>query len=142
MKLFDVYPLNDVTIVKALGSYVWDDKGTKYLDLYGGHAVISIGHTNPHWVKRIEDQLHKISFYSNSIKIPLQVELAEKLGKISLENAAGSNNYRSVEQDAVNALVGLGIGKPMAESAVKKVLDSAKEILSLEDIIKQALKNL
>ena len=83
MKLFDVYPLNDVTIVKALGSYVWDDKGTKYLDLYGGHAVISIGHTNPHWVKRIEDQLHEISFYSNSIKIPLQVELAEKLGKIS-----------------------------------------------------------
>lgn len=83
MKLFDVYPLNDVTIVKALGSYVWDDKVTRYLDLYGGHAVISIGHTNPHWVKRIEDQLHKISFYSNSIKIPLQVELAEKLGKIS-----------------------------------------------------------
>ena len=83
MKLFDVYPLNDVTIVKALGSYVWDDKGTKYLDLYGGHAVISIGHTHPHWVKRIEDQLHEISFYSNSIKIPLQVELAEKLGKIS-----------------------------------------------------------
>ena len=72
----------------------------------------------------------------------LVLELREKLGKISLENAAGSNNYRSVEQDAVNALVGLGIGKPMAESAVKKVLDSAKEILSLEDIIKQALKNL
>ena len=70
MKLFDVYPLNDVSIVKALGSTVWDDKGNEYLDLYGGHAVISIGHTNPHWVKRIEDQLHKISFYSNSIKIP------------------------------------------------------------------------
>ena len=83
MNLFDVYPLNDVTILKAEGSYVWDDKGTKYLDLYGGHAVISIGHTNPHWVKRIEEQLHKISFYSNSIKIPLQQELAEKLGRIS-----------------------------------------------------------
>ena len=83
MNLFDVYPLNDVTIVKAEGSYVWDDRGTKYLDLYGGHAVISIGHTNPHWVKRIEEQLHKISFYSNSIKIPLQQELAEKLGRIS-----------------------------------------------------------
>ena len=83
MKLFDVYPLNDVTIVKAVGSYVWDDKGTKYLDLYGGHAVISIGHTNPHWVKRIEDQMHLISFYSNSIKIPLQQELADKLGKVS-----------------------------------------------------------
>jgi acetylornithine/N-succinyldiaminopimelate aminotransferase len=83
MNLFDVYPLNDVTIVKADGSWVWDDKGQKYLDLYGGHAVISIGHTNAHWVKRIEDQLHKISFYSNSIKIPLQQELAEKLGKVS-----------------------------------------------------------
>lgn len=83
MNLFDVYPLNDVTIVKADGSWVWDDKGQKYLDLYGGHAVISIGHTNPHWVKRIEDQLHKISFYSNSIKIPLQQEIADKLGKVS-----------------------------------------------------------
>ena len=69
MKLFDVYPLNDITIVKALGSYVWDDKGQKYLDMYGGHAVISIGHTNPHYVKRLEDQLHKVGFYSNSIKI-------------------------------------------------------------------------
>jgi acetylornithine/N-succinyldiaminopimelate aminotransferase len=83
MKLFDVYPLNDIVIEKAMGSYVWDDKGEKYLDLYGGHAVISIGHTHPHYVKRIEDQLHKVGFYSNSIKIPLQVELAEKLGKIS-----------------------------------------------------------
>lgn len=83
MNLFDVYPLQDVTITKAAGSYVWDDKGEKYLDLYGGHAVISIGHTNPHWVRRIEDQLHQISFYSNSVKIPLQVELAEKLGKVS-----------------------------------------------------------
>ena len=83
MNLFDVYPLNDVTIVKAEGSYVWDEKGTKYLDFYGGHAVISIGHTNPHWVKRIEDQLHKISFYSNSVKIPLQQELAHKLGQVS-----------------------------------------------------------
>ena len=83
MKLFDVYPLNDISIEKALGSYVWDDKGEKYLDLYGGHAVISIGHTHPHYVKRIEDQLHKVGFYSNSIKIPLQVELAERLGKVS-----------------------------------------------------------
>src|SRR6187399_3381458 len=83
MRLFDVYPLNDITITKGQGSYVWDDKGEKYLDLYGGHAVISIGHTHPHYVKRIEDQLHKVGFYSNSIKIPLQVELAEKLGKVS-----------------------------------------------------------
>lgn len=83
MKLFDVYPLNDIVIERAEGSYVWDDKGQKYLDLYGGHAVISIGHTHPHYVKRLEDQLHKVGFYSNSIKIPLQVQLAEKLGKVS-----------------------------------------------------------
>ena len=89
MKLFDVYPLNDVTIEKGSGSWVWDDKGEKYLDLYGGHAVISIGHTHPHYVKRLEDQLHKIGFYSNSIKIPLQGELAKKLGEVS-----GKENYR------------------------------------------------
>ncbi|MCC6286958.1 MAG: aspartate aminotransferase family protein [Chitinophagaceae bacterium] len=83
MNLFDVYPINNITIVKAKGSYVWDDKGEQYLDLYGGHAVISIGHTHPHWVQRIEDQLKKIAFYSNSIKIPLQEELAAKLGKLS-----------------------------------------------------------
>jgi acetylornithine aminotransferase len=83
MKLFDVYPLQDITITKAAGSRVWDDKGTEYLDLYGGHAVISIGHTHPHWVKRIEEQLEKIAFYSNSIRIPLQQELAQKLGEVS-----------------------------------------------------------
>jgi len=83
MNLFDVYPINNISIVKAKGSYVWDDKDVKYLDMYGGHAVISIGHTDPHWVKRIEDQLNQIAFYSNSIKIPLQQQLAEKLGKVS-----------------------------------------------------------
>jgi acetylornithine aminotransferase len=83
MKLFDVYPVNDITIVKAKGSYVWDDQGNQYLDMYGGHAVISIGHTHPHWVERITGQLNKIAFYSNSIRIPLQQELAEKLGKLS-----------------------------------------------------------
>lgn len=83
MKLFDVYPINDITIEKAAGSNVWDDKGTQYLDLYGGHAVISIGHTHPHYVKRLTEQLHKVGFYSNSIKIPLQQQLAEKLGKVS-----------------------------------------------------------
>ncbi len=89
MNLFDVYPINEINIVKAKGSYVWDDKGDQYLDLYGGHAVISIGHTHPHWVKRIEEQLEKIAFYSNSIKIPLQVQLAEKLGK-----ASGKEDYQ------------------------------------------------
>jgi acetylornithine aminotransferase len=83
MKLFDVYPINDITIVKAKGSYVWDDQGQQYLDLYGGHAVISIGHTHPHYVQRVTDQLNKVGFYSNSIHIPLQEELADKLGKLS-----------------------------------------------------------
>ena len=83
MKLFDVYPLNNITITKALGSNVWDENGVQYLDMYGGHAVISIGHTHPHWVKRIEEQLEKIAFYSNSIIIPIQAQLAEKLGKVS-----------------------------------------------------------
>ncbi len=83
MNLFEVYPLNDITITKAQGSYVWDDNGVQYLDMYGGHAVISIGHTHPHWVKRIEEQLEKIAFYSNSVRIPIQQQLADKLGKIS-----------------------------------------------------------
>jgi acetylornithine aminotransferase len=83
MKLFDVYPLNNITINRAQGSYVWDNDGVQYLDMYGGHAVISIGHTHPHWVKRIQTQLEKIAFYSNSIIIPLQQELADKLGLIS-----------------------------------------------------------
>ena len=83
MKLFDVYPLNDIEIVKARGSTVWGADGIEYLDLYGGHAVISIGHTHPHYVKRLTDQLNKIGFYSNSVRIPLQTQLAEKLGKIS-----------------------------------------------------------
>jgi acetylornithine/N-succinyldiaminopimelate aminotransferase len=83
MKLFDVYPLNDITITRAKGSYVWDEKGEQYLDMYGGHAVISIGHTHPHYVQRITDQIKQVAFYSNSLKIPLQQELAEKLGKVS-----------------------------------------------------------
>ena len=83
MKLFDVYPLQPITIERASGSRVWDDQGQEYLDLYGGHAVISIGHGHPVWVNRIQDQLSKISFYSNSIHIPLQVQLAEKLGIVS-----------------------------------------------------------
>lgn len=83
MELFDVYSLFEVSPAKAMGCYLWDDKGDKYLDLYGGHAVISIGHSHPHYIKRIEDQLEKIGFYSNSVHINLQKELAEKLGKQS-----------------------------------------------------------
>ena len=83
MKLFDVYPLNPIEIVKAQASTVWDSNGIEYLDLYGGHAVISIGHTHPHYVGRITEQLNQIAFYSNSVIIPLQQELADKLGKLS-----------------------------------------------------------
>lgn len=83
MKLFDVYPLYNVTPVSAKGIVVTDNKGQDYLDFYGGHAVISIGHSHPHYVKRLKDQLDKIGFYSNAVQNPLQEELAEKLGRQS-----------------------------------------------------------
>lgn len=89
MKLFDVYPLFDITPEKAEGCYVWDDKGQKFLDFYGGHAVISIGHSQPDYVHKIVDQVSKIGFYSNSVQNPLQYELAEKLGQLS-----GCENYQ------------------------------------------------
>ncbi len=88
MKTFDVYPLYNITPVKAEGSYVWDNKGEKYLDFYGGHAVISIGHSHPAYLNAITTQLNKIGFYSNAVQLPLQQELAEKLGAVS-----GYNNY-------------------------------------------------
>jgi acetylornithine aminotransferase len=83
MKPFDVYPLFDIEPVKAQGSYLWDKEGVKYLDLYGGHAVISIGHSHPYYVEKLRQQLNAIGFYSNSVKIPLQEELAQKLGEQS-----------------------------------------------------------
>ncbi|MDO6391498.1 aminotransferase class III-fold pyridoxal phosphate-dependent enzyme [Pontibacter sp. BT731] len=83
MNLFDVYPLFDIEPVRAAGLSVWDKEGRKYLDLYGGHAVISIGHSHPHYVKRIARQLYDIGFYSNAVQMPMQQELAEKLGKLS-----------------------------------------------------------
>src|SRR5690606_26208235 len=89
MILFDVYHINEINIVRAKGSYVWDDEDVQYLDMYGGHAVISVGHNHPHWVNRIQDQLSKISFYSNSVQIPVQQQLADKLGKVS-----GKENYQ------------------------------------------------
>lgn len=82
MKLFDVYPLFDINIVKGKGCRVWDDHGTEYLDLYGGHAVISIGHAHPHYVDMISRQVATLGFYSNSVINPLQQQLAERLGKI------------------------------------------------------------
>lgn len=89
MKLFDVYPLFPIEPVKASGSWLWDSEGKKYLDLYGGHAVISIGHNHPHFVEVLKSQLDKISFYSNSVKNSMQEKLAEKLGQLS-----GYNNHQ------------------------------------------------
>lgn len=83
MKPFEVYALMDVNIKKGLGSYVWDENGKKYLDFYGGHAVISIGHGHPHFINRVNSQLNKLAFYSNAVKNELQTELAEKIGAIS-----------------------------------------------------------
>lgn len=83
MKPFDVYPLYNITPVKAQGSTIWDENGVEYLDMYGGHAVISIGHSHPYYVEKLSDQLHKLSFYSNSVQIPQQIELAEKLGEMA-----------------------------------------------------------
>ena len=89
MNLFDVYPLFNINIVKGSGCTVWDDKGTSYLDLYGGHAVISIGHGHPYYIKKVNAQLQQLGFYSNSVINPLQQQLAEKLGK-----ASGYNDYQ------------------------------------------------
>lgn len=83
MKLYDVYPLFDVNIVKGKGCHVWDDKGQEYLDLYGGHAVISIGHAHPHYVEMISHQVAQLGFYSNSVINKLQQEVADRLGKLS-----------------------------------------------------------
>lgn len=83
MKLFDVYPLFNIDIVKGKGCHVWDAEGNEYLDLYGGHAVISVGHCHPYYVQKLTEQLNKLGFYSNSVINSLQVELAEKLGKLS-----------------------------------------------------------
>jgi acetylornithine/N-succinyldiaminopimelate aminotransferase len=83
MELFNVYPLVNITPVKALGAKLWDDQGQEYLDFYGGHAVISIGHSHPHYVQRLTEQLQNIGFYSNSVQIPIQTQLAHKLGQVS-----------------------------------------------------------
>ena len=89
MKLFDVYPLFDINIVKGKGCNVWDENGQEYLDLYGGHAVISIGHSHPHYIEKITDQLNNLGFYSNSVINKLQQQLAERLGK-----ACGYEDYQ------------------------------------------------
>ena len=105
MELFDVYSLFDVIPVKASGCRIWDDKGTEYLDLYGGHAVISIGHSHPTYIKALTDQVNEIGFYSNSVVNPLQQELARKLGEASgyedyslfLDNSGAESNENAVK---------------------------------------------
>ena len=105
MELFDVYSLFDVTPVRARGCKVWDDKGREYLDLYGGHADISVGHCHPHYVEALKDQLDKIGFYSNSVVNPLQVELARRLGEASgypdyslfLDNSGAESNENALK---------------------------------------------
>ena len=105
MELFDVYSLFDVTPVKGLGCKVWDDRGQEYLDLYGGHAVISVGHSHPHYVEALTDQLSKIGFYSNSVKNPLQEKLAHRLGEacgypdysLFLDNSGAESNENAIK---------------------------------------------
>ncbi len=83
MKMFDVYPRYDIDPVRGLGSWIWDQEGQKYLDFYGGHAVISIGHSHPHYIDRVQYQLRQLGFYSNSVQMPIQDELSQKLGEMS-----------------------------------------------------------
>ena len=105
MNLFDVYSLYDVTPVKAEGCTIWDDQGIKYLDLYGGHAVISVGHRHPHYVASLKEQIDKIGFYSNSVRNPLQEELAQKLGHLCgydeyslfLDNSGAESNENALK---------------------------------------------
>ncbi len=105
MNLFDVYNLYDVTPEKAKGCTIWDDQGIQYLDLYGGHAVISVGHAHPHYVASLKEQIDKIGFYSNSVKNPLQQELAEKLGRLCgyddyslfLDNSGAESNENALK---------------------------------------------
>jgi acetylornithine aminotransferase len=105
MNLFDVYSLFDVTPIKAIGCQVWDSEGQQYLDLYGGHAVISVGHSHPRYVEAITEQLNRIGFYSNSVKNPLQEELAQKIGELSglpeyslfLDNSGAESNENALK---------------------------------------------
>ena len=121
MKLYDVYPLFDVNVVKGRGCYVWDEKGDLYLDLYGGHAVISIGHCHPHYVQMMTRQLNNLGFYSNSVVNKLQQQLAQRLGKISgyddyqlfLVNSGAEANENALK------LASFKTGKTRVLSAVK-----------------------
>jgi len=121
MKLFDVYPRFPQVPVKGEGCWVWDDKGEKYLDFYGGHAVISIGHSHPTYVERLTEQLRHIGFYSNSVEMPLQEELASKLGK-----ACGYDSYK---------LFLCNSGAEATENALKvaSFYNGRKKVLAMEN---------
>mgnify|MGYP003352164643 CR=1 FL=1 len=130
MNLFDVYPIQDITIVKAKGSYVWDDAGEQYLDLYGGHAVISIGHTHPHWVNRIEDQLHKIAFYSNSVVLPIQNELADLRVMAEERELTRQQNIRKAELEAE--------AEKLAKEAERRIPLTKQDMLPFETTAEEA----
>ena len=100
MELFDVYPLYAITPTRAKGVYVYDEKGTEYLDLYGGHVVISIGHGHPHYLERLTQQMHQIGFYSNAVQNPLQQELANAIGNtpaVMTTNSFGSSGAKPMK---------------------------------------------
>lgn len=166
MNLFDVYPLFDIEIVKGVGCYTYDKNGTEYLDLYGGHAVISIGHSHPYYVQKLTSQLEKLVFYSNSVQNSLQKELAEKLGKLSgyedyslfLINSGAEANENALKLASFHTgrkkVVAFGKAFHGRTSAAVKVTDNPKivapindnfevDFLALNDIeaVKKSLKN-
>ncbi|MBP1637475.1 MAG: aminotransferase class-III [Bacteroidetes bacterium] len=166
MKPFDVYPLFDVEITKGVGCYTYDKEGVEYLDLYGGHAVISIGHSHPYYIQKMEEQMEKLVFYSNSVKNSLQVKLAEKLGKMSgyedyslfLINSGAEANENALKLASFHTgrkkMISFGKSFHGRTSAAVKVTDNPNivapineginvEFLPLNDIdsVKIALKN-
>lgn len=151
MKLFDVYPLFDIVPVSAKGCFITDDKGIEYLDLYGGHAVISVGHTHPDYVKKISDQLSQIGFYSNSVRNPMQEELALKLGELSgypdyslfLCNSGAEANENALKLASFHTGKGRIISFEKSfhgrTSAAVAVTDNPKIIAPLNDTVKRTL---
>jgi len=151
MKLFDVYPLFDIVPVSAKNCYITDDQGIEYLDLYGGHAVISVGHSHPDYVKKITDQLKRIGFYSNSVQNPLQEELALKLGELSgypdyalfLCNSGAEANENALKLASFHTGKGriLYFEKSFhgRTSAAVAVTDNPKIISPLNDTVKRTL---
>ena len=146
MNLFDVYPLYDLTPVSANGCTITDQNGVEYLDLYGGHAVISVGHSHPHYVQRITDQLNKIGFYSNSVQNPMQAELAMKLGELSgyvdyslfLSNSGAEANENALKLAAFltgkKRIVAFDKSFHGRTSAAVAVTDNPKIVAPLNDV--------